>query len=323
MIKLIEYINNTFGIDIIIKESSNEDLGRLPYFLKETYNYWTWKLFDKPLVFIEKKVNETLTPDQYKKHIETIEKVLMRTVIIIIPNIETYNRNRLIQKRVSFIIPGKQTFIPNLFIDLKDYLKPEQLPKGHLQPAAQVLLLYHLQINSLQQSNYKKLAEILNYSYLTITRAVENLLSFELCRVTDTKEKELILEFDKKGLWEKALPLLTSPVKKAVFVNDLIPNEYLFKSNISALSYYTEISNDSKDYFAIYHEDFKELHKNGIIKMFSEYDGTNYIELWKYNPKILSKNRFVDPLSLYLFFKDNKDQRIEIELEKLINKILW
>jgi hypothetical protein len=56
--------------------------------------------------------------------------------------------------------------------------------------------------------------------------------------------------------------------------------------------------------------------------MFREYDGTNYIELWKYNPEILLKDRFVDPLSLYLFFKDSKEQRIEIELEKLINKIL-
>jgi len=323
VIKLTEYIYNIFGTDIIITESSDEDLGKLPYFLKETYNYWTGKLFDKPLVFIEKIGDETLTPEQYKKHIETIEKVLIRTAIIIIPNIETYNRNRLIQKRVSFIIPGKQCFIPNLLIDLKDYLRPELQPKGHLQPAAQVLLLYHLQINSLQQSNYKKLAEILNYSYLTITRAVENLLYFELCKVTDTKEKELILEFDKKELWKKALPLLTSPVKKAVFVNDLIPGEYLFKSNISALSHYTEISDNSKDSFAIYHDDFKELNKKGIIKMFSKYDGTNYIELWKYNPEILSKERFVDPLSLYLFFKDNKDQRIEIELEKLINKILW
>jgi hypothetical protein len=323
MIKLTEYIYNVFGKDIIITESSDEDLGRLPYFLKETYNYWTGKLFDKPLVFIEKIGDEILTPEQYKKHIETIEKVFMQTAIIILPNIETYNRNRLIQKRVSFIIPGKQCFIPNMFIDLKDYLRPEQQPKGHIQPAAQVLLLYHLQINSLHQSNYKKLAGVLNYPYLTITRAVENLLYFELCKVTDTKEKELLLEFDKKELWKKALPLLTSPVKKAVFVNDLIPSEYLFKSNISALSHYTEISDNSKDSFAIHHDDFKELHKNGIIKMFSEYDGTNYIELWKYNPEILSKDRFVDPLSLYLFFKDSKDQRIEIELEKLINKILW
>jgi hypothetical protein len=247
----------------------------------------------------------------------------MQITVLVAPTMETYNRNRLIQKGVSFIIPGKQSFIPNLFIDLKDYLKPEKQPKGHLQPAAQVLLLYHMQIQSLQQFNYKKLSEILNYSYITITRAVENLLSFELCKVTETKERELIFELNKKDLWDKALPLLTSPVKKTVFVNDSIPDEYLFKSNISALSYYTEISDNSKSYFAINQNDFKELHKEGIVKMFSEYDGTNYIELWKYNPKVLTKNRYVDPLSLFLIFKDSNDQRTEIELEKLINKILW
>jgi hypothetical protein len=323
IVKLTEYIYNIFGTDLVITESSDDDLGRLPYFLKETYNYWTGKLFDKPLTFIEKKRDESLTPEQYKKQIETIEKAFLQTAIIIIPNIETYNRNRLIQKRVNFIIPGKQCFIPNLFIDLKDYLKIEKQPKSHLQPAAQVLLLYHLQKKSLHQSNYKKLAEILDYPYLTITRAVENLLCFELCKVTDTKEKELILELDRKELWAKALPLLTSPVKKTVFVNDLIPDEYLLKSNITALSHYTEINDSSKEYFAIAHDDFKKLQKDRIVKMSSEYDGDHYVELWKYNPEILSKDRFVDPLSMFLLFKDSKDQRIEIELEKLINRILW
>jgi hypothetical protein len=323
MTNLIEYIFKTYGIEIVLKEFSNKDLSSLPFFLKETYNYRTGSLFDKPLVFIEKKVPGIFTPEQYKKHIETIEKVLMKTTIIILPNIETYNRNRLIQKRVSFIIPGKQSFIPNLYIDLKDYLRSEQQPRSHLQPASQVLLLYHLQISSLQRFNYKQLSQILNYSYLTIARAIENLLSLALCKVTNTKEKELIFEINKKELWEKALPVLTSPVKKAVFVNDLIPDQYLFKSNISAMSYYTDISNNSKSYFAIYHNDFKELYKSGVIKMFSEYDGTNYIELWKYNPKILTKDSFVDPLSLFLIFKNSNDQRIEIELEKLISKILW
>jgi hypothetical protein len=322
--KLKSYIFETFGIEIQkIGENNKEKIGSLPFFIKQIYTFWECIFFDKKITFIEKSDKEVFKPEVYLKHIEIIEKQLQQIIVIVLPKIDVYSRNKFIQNKICFIIPEKQVYIPNLFIDLKDYLKPEQQPKGHIQPAAQVLLLYHLQIQSLQHFNYKKLSEILNYSYITITRAVENLLSFELCKVTDTKEKELIFELNKKDLWDKALPLLTSPVKKAVFVNDKIPDEYLFKSNISALSYYTEISDNSKSYFAINQYDFKKLHKEGIVKMFSEYDGTNYIELWKYNPKILTKDRFVDPLSLFLIFKDSNDQRTEIELEKLINKILW
>jgi hypothetical protein len=323
VINLKKYIFETFGVELQLKEPQTDELNRLPFFIKESYQFYLGSLLERKIVFVAQISEENMTPNQYEKQVKSIESAFNKPVVLILKEMEAYNRNRLIQRRISFIIPEKQVYIPNLFIDLKDYLKPEQQSKGHLQPAAQVLLLYHLQIQSLQQFNYKKLSEILNYSYITITRAVENLLSFELCKVTDTKEKELIFELNNKDLWDKALPLLTSPVKKAVFVNDSIPDEYLFKSNISALSYYTEISDNSKSYFAINQDDFKKLNKEGIVKMFSQYDGTNYIELWKYNPKILTKNRFVDPLSLFLIFKDSNDQRTEIELEKLINKILW
>jgi hypothetical protein len=57
-------------------------------------------------------------------------------------------------------------------------------------------------------------------------------------------------------------------------------------------------------------------------------DGKFAIEVWKYEPKILSNefkinNNAVDPLSLYLSIKNNYDERIEMAMEQLIEKIIW
>ena len=51
--------------------------------------------------------------------------------------------------------------------------------------------------------------------------------------------------------------------------------------------------------------------------------GENEIQVWKYNPKMLSTEGVVDKLSLYLSLKDNEDERIQIELERLINEMSW
>ena len=51
--------------------------------------------------------------------------------------------------------------------------------------------------------------------------------------------------------------------------------------------------------------------------------GENEIQVWKYNPKMLSTEGVVDKLSLYLSLKDNDDERIQIELDRLINEMSW
>ncbi|GAI77430.1 unnamed protein product, partial [marine sediment metagenome] len=154
-------------------------------------------------------------------------------IVLILPGMKAYNRNRLIQKHINFIIENKQIFIPSLMIDLKEYLtKPKQ--KSILQPAAQCMILYHLQKQKLNYLNYKQLARLLQYRYLTISRAVENLNTLGICRVDGTKLKKIVFDLDKKELWEKALPFMNTPVKKKVYINDTLPDEIIFKTNINA-----------------------------------------------------------------------------------------
>jgi hypothetical protein len=51
-------------------------------------------------------------------------------------------------------------------------------------------------------------------------------------------------------------------------------------------------------------------------------EGIYRIEIWKYDPKKLSKCAYVDPLSLMLSYKDSDDERINKEIEQLESKIL-
>jgi len=318
----INYINEVFGFIMNFAEIQNKRLISLPFYIASEYTFWEGNLLDRSIVFAKKNGLEHFTPDQYRKQLDLLERTLNQPVVFILPDIEAYRRNRLIQKQINFIIANRQIFIPVLAIDLKEYaIKPTK--KEYLQPAAQCLILYHLQKNTLNNYTYKQLAEVLKYTYLAITRAVENITTFELCVVEGTKEKTIIFDSSHTELWEKALPFMRSPEVKKVFTDDDITGEPLYKCNINALAYYTDLNDEKQLYFALHQDRFRVLHKEGKIKNYSDYEGRYCIETWRYAPAILANNGYVDPLSVYLTFREDGDERVQMALKSIIEQQKW
>ena len=60
----------------------------------------------------------------------------------------------------------------------------------------------------------------------------------------------------------------------------------------------------------------------------NDQEGKYALEVWKYNPITLLDNclndkKVVDPISLYLSLKDNRDERIEIALDQILENLIW
>jgi len=319
---LIAYIKNVVNVDVDVKEVSNEKLRKLPFVISGMYSFCFTRFFDKPIVLMFVNQGET-TVDRIRNHTDIVQEVWNRPVVVVFDNIESYTRKRLIEKKVPFIIPGKQMYLPDLLIDLKEYANVQPEPTGVLQPAAQFLLLYHLLAGPLENKNMKSIADSLLIMPMTITRAAYNLYNTGLCEINGTKDKFLVFEENKKKLWDKALPLLTSPIKRFNYYTGWTMDKQLRKTNINALAHYTDLNDEPVEYYAA---------PAGILK---DMEGVNFkrtgkivsnicIEEWKYNPAILARNsEYVDPLSLYLCFKDDKDERMETALGQLIENLKW
>ncbi|MGV8137129.1 MAG: hypothetical protein AB2L20_18095 [Mangrovibacterium sp.] len=318
----IDYIKEVFGLDLNIAGIPNVQLKALPFYIANEYNFWEGNVTDRNIVFAEKINAGHFTPDQYKKQLELLERHFNNPVVFVLPFIDAYKRNRLIQKQVNFVIANKQVFIPELLIDIKEYLLKAQ-KREYLKPVAQCLILYHLQKEPLNHFTYRQLANALQYPYLTITRAVENIQALNLCTIEGTREKTICFETDNAGLWEKALAFMKSPVVKKVFTDDEIGEGLIFRSNINALAFYTELNDEKQIYLAVHQDTFRKLNKEGIIKTLSDYDGKYCIEIWKYTPAILANNQLVDPLSVYLEFKDNTDERVQLALKTILRQQKW
>ena len=319
--KTIKYLNSNLGIQLTLTRFENSELKPVPYFLRDNYNFYRTFIYKNEIIFIEKKILVPLTASQYDKQINILKNIFNLPVVLLLKNLQSYNRERLIRKRINFIIPGKQIFLPSLLIELKNFSGGNHIPKEMLYPASQVLLLYHLQRQSLEGLTFKKMAELSGYTGMTVSRAVRNMAEQNLCRIIG--RKDIVIEFTESGraLWESALPFLVSPVKK-IFYTDTVPGKIKkYKTNISALSYYSDIADNMTEQYAlskyIYNKEIRTNYSNQI----NNYEGNYYFEVWNYDPGILTENEFVDPLSLYLIFKDDADERIKSALEKMINNL--
>ncbi|WP_456409076.1 MarR family transcriptional regulator [Caldithrix abyssi] len=320
MQELKDYLHTVLGISIQLKPISLDEQTDLPLFIRQMYALYQAELFGRQTILLERRNVEPITAYQLRKHSEMLEKTFNCPVVFVLPNIESYNRKRLIQKQVAFVIPGKQLFIPQLLIDLRDFRQSAQQQWEKLLPAAQCLFLYHLLKEPIETNNLKEIAEKLHYTKMTVTRAAKNLQEKGIATIEGKKEKRIIFGGEKKELWKKALPFLQSPVKKVYFLEHPPQEDFVYRASFSALSHYTNLADTDKAYFAVSQKDFETLKKKQIQIVHSN-EADVHLEVWKYAPGVLAKGRVVDPLSLYLSLKNQQDERVQKALDTLLEKV--
>lgn len=211
-----------------------------------------------------------------------------------------------------------------MLIDLNEVKRGKPVRhREKLSPAAQCLLLFHLQVENLDEMQLKIIAKKIRYSAMTVSRAAKELMQFSLCNIIGTKDKALYFVLTKKELWNKAVAVAINPVRLKIFVNQLPSSVQVLYAGETAMEHYTHLSAGKRKTIAISKENYLMLKKKKLLIDANPYDGNYLLEVWNYNPELLSKGKYIDELSLYLSIKNSNDERTQIELEHLVNKIKW
>lgn len=312
---LIRYLENLLGEKVIVKVLDESTVACLPIYITSAYKLYALQLLGKDLILLCNTGEMQFAPAQIRKQKELVESKTGKTSVFAFETVASYNLQRLIIQRMNYIIPGKQLFIPDMLLDLRP-LKGTQANNDTIPAIAQCMVLYHLQVRSLAGKNAREIAELFGVSYPNANRAFRWLKDKEFITLTGDKTKSVSFNHEHEALWEAIKPHLVNPIERTVFTDATLDDVQI--SGISALSGYTLINDETRKTYAVSKERFKEL----AVATDKEF-GTNCIEIWKYNPGYLSENGLVDRLSLYLTLKDNEDERIQIELESMIDNMKW
>lgn len=269
------------------------------------------------LLLILKAGAEAYTPAQSKKLAEKLQHENNMTVVYCFDRLDFNGRERMMAQGVYFIVGKKYAFLPMLRAVGRADSKAKAMV---LSAPAQYLLIFHLQVKSLEGLSAGEIEALLPYKYVTLTLAIKILEDLGICeiRTDDSMRKRLHFSTTGKSLYEKHLPLLNSPVKR-IFYCDEIPLG-LAISGINALSRYTMIAPEMQQTVALEERKYNLKAKDCPFIGINDWEGKYRVELWKYPPIV--KDGVVDRLSLALSLANDNDPRIQKELKSMING-LW
>ena len=336
MKKTLRYIEETLGLQPTATPVGKSYLDKLPMFINETFKLYQTEMFNTEIILAELKNENELSIQQTEKQVQQINNLLNQKVVVVLENVQAYHRKLLIGKGINFIVPGKQLYMPDLLIDMRESFvhKKTKQKNEKLLPSAQFLLIYHIihrnQQWKLEEHPFKDIAQKLGYTPMAITNAIDKLKYHKLIEVEGEKEKFMRFRYERHELWNIAQEqnMLVNPVIKTVYVDEKPKELFLLNCNASALPEYTDLNPSRQEYLAIEKTVFYGLQKSNALVNPNDYEGRYALEVWKYNPLVLvdelpNDRPVVDPLSLYLSVKDSTDERIEMALDKILEKFIW
>jgi len=297
----------------------------LPLFLREQFEFAEVELFGhRMLLAVERTPPDELSASEYARNAAMLRQGLGQNVVLVMAKLPSYVRNRLVREGVPFIVPGAQMFLPMVMIDLRErFSKAASRIQDKLSPVSQLVVIYQILREPVAHIPLAQLGKRLAYSPQAVSFAQEELQNSNLCDVRRAG-KMVFLEFrlGGKALWEKAEPLMASPVRRTQWVRWGQPRARAVVSGTTALSRLSMLAEDAVPTYGMRDRELVAAFKKGeLLGCSGSDDADARMESWKYDPWVLAENGVADPCSLYLSLRRSGDERVQKEIGFLIERL--
>jgi hypothetical protein len=321
--ELERYLHDALAVSV--KTTPWSGVGQLPPVLRERYRFAKAELLGLRALLVIDANPEEQSPATVRKHLDMLQSKQPAELIYVRARVTAYNRKRLIEQKVPFIVPGNQMYLPMLAIDLREHFRRIREEAPTFSPSTQVVVLHAMLRDAGQVLIPSEMAPLLGYSAMTMTRAFDELETAKLAEVT-VRGRERCLRFigDRREIWEKAQPFLRNPVSKRLFIRRINGAEGATHAGLTALAHYSMLAPPAYTTYALSREEWKTLRQqHKIIEVPVQDPDVSEIEVWWYSPARFAEHGMVDQLSLYLSLKADHDERTETALEEMMEKIEW
>jgi hypothetical protein len=324
----VQYLRQTLGLVLAPVPWSGD--GQMPFFLRK--NYWFFELDmlgTQVLLMLEGRSDDEHTPAVIEKHIAQVRTIWGGQVVYVRETVTAYDRKRMIERAVPFIVPGNQMYLPGLGIDLREHFIKSRAKARKFSPAAQALLIYLLLYRKELDLNTGvtpgRMSKLLGYSAITLTRAFDEMEAAKIGHFEfEGRERMLAFPGASPDIWKEAQAFLRTPITKrvwAVLKGSDLPG---LSAGISGLAQYTLLAEPANKVLAVSLDSWRALAKSGpIIEIPYEESGAVEIEVWRYAPNICARGSAVDPLSLFLSLKGHSNERVVTALENMLEVLKW
>ena len=296
----------------------------LPFYLTSGRAFFDAQIYGISVTIIGMGSTENLGIRNLSHDLREYEKVFPNNVCLYVPDVTRMKRDALIKAGIPFIAPPGQVYLPFLGVILQD--RYEKLPHkrtGSMSPLEQEVLLF-LIYNSGEHGK-AALADRLSVTRAAITKVTESLFQRGLINETrHGKEIGVSLPLTPEKTYKAALNDMITPVRKKVCCRKNDVSSRFMTAGESALSEISMLSSPQMESRAVYEKDERIKHLE-IIENEHWIDAEDGImlELWRYDPEKLAQDGRVDPISLKLSLSDVYDERVQGEMEDVLEGYKW
>lgn len=318
---LKELFNSEFGIDAKIEDVN---IKGLPLYMKTGRNFFSVTVEGYSFLVVELSAKDGFGIIALQKQAAQYREKTNMEVAYLFNDLSKPQRDSLIKHRQAFIWKSGQLYLPFLGMVLRNnFSKEEKISTERMMPATQLLFLYLLYADS-EFVIKKEAAERLGLTKTSITRASAQLKAMGLIKEENFgREIRMTTLANGKELFEMARKFLINPVQSRIQVADVKNVEKMVVAGESALSMQSMLAAPKHDIYAIYKADAVVESLSPINQQWEGEDGYCEIELWKYNPALIAKESTVDIVSLAMSLSDDEDERVQGELEELLEEYTW
>jgi DNA-binding transcriptional ArsR family regulator len=321
-----QYLRDSLGFTAKIRPWPGA--AKLPYFLQDAFDTRELTLLGHPILLANHRRGRNEGLADLKAQLHKLKALASLPVVYVTDALASYERKRLVEQQVPFLVPGNQLYLPDLGIDFREYFRQtRQAPAAALSPATQALLIAAL-LHKPWRAEWKP-AEILanlGYTPMTLSRAVRELTATGIVKLERRgRDRHLNTDRSPQEVWEQAKPLLRNPVKRTVWVRPTtkwVPPKIRI-AGMSALAQLSLLAEPAMPVYAVSSVQWKAAMKAGVEELMEPREGCCEWQLWNYSPELLANRQTVDPLSLTLSLQHETDERVQLALDELRKQFPW
>lgn len=318
---ILQYLQQNIDTKATIKDWDAKQFLNLQ--LATTYDYSMVTVLDEEFLLI--RPIETQTIQKTMMHIARIQEKVDYDVAILLEDATRYRVKKMMEERVAFLTVDRQMYLPFLALHIKKRQgeRKEIEPRKKFTAATQLVFLKVLYTKQ-EQFGVDELAKELNLSAMTVLRALDELQRLGLvhCEIGgQTGRKKVFETIDKKEYYRLGVVYLTNPVKKNIYVREIPKDIKIYKGGLTALGEQTMLGEPDRKVYA-FSGKIEEVEIYQVDKEQALEEMLPGIQIMKYDIGLITKNEYVDPVTLLLSL-DTVDDRIEIAIDELMEGFDW
>ena len=321
------YLHDVLGIPTpSVKPWAREN--ELPYFLRDVFQFGEIELLGHSIVLAMGRAEQKQSLSEVRTWLDKVRALAGQPAVYVTDALASYERRRLIEQKIPFIVPGNQLYLPDLGLDLREYFRQRSpTAESALSPSAQAMLFTAL-LHQPWQAEWQpsKVAIALGYTPMTLSRVVKELTAAGLAAAYAVgRSRWLRMEQPPQQTWERAKPALRTPVKRTVWVlaEDPMAKQLGRLAGLSALARFSMLTEPRWPVYALSAMEWKAATDAGLQALPEPVAGAREWQVWSYSPALVPGAATVDPLSLTLSLQDNADDRIQLALDELKGQLPW